>query len=133
MRKYISNPRKGFSIMEVVVALVVITLVSGVVMTLITSSDTIERNTMSVLNATNLTENIIDCFRFADSKEEFEPLIEKFDVDYEHSLNIYEQDQYLIVKDNYRITFVIDYVAHELEINTVVDGEEIYSCIYTKE
>lgn len=132
MKKIISNSRKGFSIMEVVVALVVITLVSGVVATLIASSDTIERNTMSVLNATNVTENIIDCYRFADSKEEFEPLLQKLGIKYEHSLNE-EKDQYLIIKDNYRITVEIDFVAHRLEIDTIVDGDEIYSYIYTKE
>ena len=132
MIKNINNSRKGFSLMEVVVAMVIIALVSTVVMTLINSSDTIERNTMGVLNATNITENIIECFRYADNKEELDALLDEF-VDYEFSLTAENYDRYVIVKDNYRIIFVINHVAHELEIDTIVNGEEIYSCIYTKE
>ena len=133
MKNVIKNPRKGFSLMEVVVALVIITLVSSVVMTLITSSNTIERNTMSALNATNLAENIIECFRYADSKEELDPLLEKLAIDYEYGLSVDNLDRYVIIKDNYRIVFVVNYVAQELEIDTFIDGEEIYSSIYTKE
>lgn len=126
------NSRKGFSLMEVVVAMVIIALVSSVVMTLIMSSDTIERNTMGVLNATNVTENVIECFRYADNKEELDALLDEF-ADYEFGLTADNNNRYVINKDNYRVIFVIDYVAQELEIDTIVNGEEIYSCIYTKE
>ena len=133
MKKFVCNPRKGFSIIEVVVALVIITLVSTVVMTIIRSSDTIERNTMSVMEATTITENVIECFRYADSKEEFDPLLEKFVESYEFGYNSDNLDRYVIYNGKYRITIVIDYVADEIEIDTVVDGKEIYNCIYTKE
>lgn len=141
MKKYISNPRKGFSIMEVVVALVIITLVSAVVTTIIKSSTTIERNTMSVMKATTITENIIECFRYADSKEEFDPLLEKFVEMYEVNYDeLNNRARYVIREGSYRITFTINYVsgesgyvADELEINTIVNGKNIYDCIYTKE
>jgi hypothetical protein len=102
-------------------------------MTIIRSSDTIERNTMSVMEATTITENVIECFRYADSKEEFDPLLEKFVESYEFGYNSENLDRYVIYNGKYRITFVIDYVADEIEIDTVVDGKEIYNCIYTKE
>lgn len=133
MKKFVCNPRKGFSIMEVVVALVIITLVSTVVMTIIRSADKIERNTMSVMEATTITENVIECFRYADSKEEFDPLLQKFVDNYEFDYSVDNLDRYVIYNGLYRITFVINYVADEIEIDTVVDGKEIYSCIYTKE
>ena len=133
MMKNIKNPRKGFSLSEVVIALVIITLVSVSVLTIILSSNTVENNTMSVVYATNITENVIECFRYSDSKNEFEPLLEKLDVEYEYSLNSENLDRYVIKANNYKIIFVVNYVADEIEINTIVDGEEIYSCLYTKE
>lgn len=131
--KNIRNPRKGFSIVEVIIALVIITLVSIVVVSLVMSSNHIERNSMSVMTATNVTENVIECFRFVESKEEFDSLLEKLDVEYEYNLNSDNLDRYVIKGSNYKVIFVINYVADEIEINTIVDGEEIYNCIYTRE
>ncbi len=127
------NPRKGFSIVEVIIALAIITLVSAVVVSLVMSSNHIENNSMSVMTATNVTENVIECFRFAESKEEFDSLLEKLDVEYEYNLNSDNLDRYVIKDSNYKVIFVINYVADEIEINTIVDGEEIYNCIYTRE
>lgn len=133
MKKFVCNPRKGFSIVEVIIALVIITLVSTVVVSLVMSSNHIERNSMSVMNATNVTENVIECFRFVESKEEFDALLEKLDVEYEYNLNSDNLDRYVIKDSNYKVIFVVNYVADEIEINTIVDGEEIYNCIYTRE
>lgn len=133
MKKIIKNPRKGISLVEVIIALVIIALVSISVVTIIMASNTVENKTLSVMHATNTTENVIECFRYAENKEEFEPLLEKLDVDYEYSLNSENLDRYVIKKNDYKIIFVVNYVADEIEINTIVDGEEIYNCLYTKE
>ena len=70
------NRRRGFSVAETIVALTVIVLVTATSLTLITSQLRIEQRTSASVAATNLAENAIECFRYAeDTGAELAPLL----------------------------------------------------------
>ena len=57
--------RGGFTLAEVVVALAVIVIVTAAAMTLISSQLSLEVQTVQTVEAANIAENAIECFRFA--------------------------------------------------------------------
>ena len=58
--------RRGVTIMEVVIALVIITTISAVSLSMIVISHDVEAKAESAITAKNAAENAIECFRFAD-------------------------------------------------------------------
>ena len=68
MKKVISNikkNRRGFTIAEVIVALTVIIIVSGATLMLVASQANAETVAIQTIEATNIAENAIECFRYA--------------------------------------------------------------------
>ena len=57
--------RKGVTIMEVVIALVIITTISAVSLSMIVISHDVEAKAESAITAKNAAENAIECFQFA--------------------------------------------------------------------
>lgn len=57
--------RRGFTLVEVVVALVIIVLVSGISIGVVTVNNKAHAETIDMIEATNIAENAIECFRFA--------------------------------------------------------------------
>ena len=73
MKKVISNIKKkcrGFTVAEVVIALTVIVIVSGASMTLVAMQARNEVRAVQTIEATNIAENAIECFRYADGDAE---------------------------------------------------------------
>ena len=60
-----SRSRSGFTLVEVVVALVIIVLVSGISIGVVTVNNKAHAETIDMIEATNIAENAIECFRFA--------------------------------------------------------------------
>ena len=60
-----SRSRRGFTLVEVVVALVIIVLVSGISIGVVTVNNKAHAETIDMIEATNIAENAIECFRFA--------------------------------------------------------------------
>ena len=57
--------RRGFTIVELVVALAIIVLVSGAAISLVTTQVRVDTQAIQVTEATNVAENAIECFRYA--------------------------------------------------------------------
>ena len=59
------NRKRGFTVVELVVALAVILIVSATAIGLINTQNTIYLRTMQTTEATNMAENAIECFRYS--------------------------------------------------------------------
>ena len=59
------NSKKGFTIVELVVALAIITIVSATAIGIINVQNTVYLRTVQTVEATNIAENAIECFRWA--------------------------------------------------------------------
>ena len=59
------NSRKGFTIAELVVAMAIILIVSATAIATINTQNTVHLRTMQTVEATNMAENAIECFRYA--------------------------------------------------------------------
>ena len=68
MRK---NTRKGFSLLEALVSLTVVVIVSIATITLMLTSARLDGENMRSFAAHNEAENAVECFRFAESENEF--------------------------------------------------------------
>ena len=67
--------KKGYSLVEVVIALSVIIVVSATALTVILYSITLRHAEINKSEAQNFAENVLECFNAADDTEEFERLV----------------------------------------------------------
>ena len=71
MKKHLSifktkiSKQRGFTVAELVVALAVILIVSSAAITFISVQTNTEARAIATVEATNISENAIECFRFA--------------------------------------------------------------------
>ena len=65
MKKINSTRKKGFTIVELVVAMAVIVIVSTTAISLVSFQNRNYLRTTQTLTATNMAENAIECFRWA--------------------------------------------------------------------
>ena len=65
------SAKGGFTIVELVVALAIILIMSIAATSTIASQNNIYRSTLYTTEATNLAENAVECFRFADDAQAF--------------------------------------------------------------
>ncbi|MBE6983292.1 MAG: type II secretion system protein, partial [Ruminococcaceae bacterium] len=63
------HSRKGVTVAEVVIALVIIAAISAFTLSLIVMSIGVETKSESAIEVKNAAENAIECFRFAKSEE----------------------------------------------------------------
>ena len=66
--------RRGFSLVEVVVGMVLIIMVSGASIFLVMQHSKAERTVLWTVEATNIAENAIECFHAANDTEHFKEL-----------------------------------------------------------
>ena len=69
--------RRGISIVEVVIALVIITIISASALSMIMMSVEVERKSVMAVEVENCAENAIECFRYADDEGEFLTCLQK--------------------------------------------------------
>ena len=60
-----ADNRRGFTIVELVVAMVIIVLVSGAGISLVMTQTKVDSQAIQTVEATNICENAIECFRYA--------------------------------------------------------------------
>ena len=65
------NSKKGFTIVELVVAMSLIFIVSAVAIGIIKTQNDYYRRTAQTVEATNIAENAIECFRCTDNTNDF--------------------------------------------------------------
>jgi prepilin-type N-terminal cleavage/methylation domain-containing protein len=63
--------RRGFTVVELVVAITIIVIVSATAIGLINTQNKIHQQTMQTVEATNMAENAIECFRVTNGEAEF--------------------------------------------------------------
>lgn len=120
-----NRSRRGISLVEVVVALTVITIISAAALSLVISSARVDANSLRSTQVMMAAENVLECYRFAESEEEFAALLEKTG-DYKKV-----DDAYVLTEKAYVIT--VHYTDTKLTFSaTDGDGEEIYSYEFDK-
>ena len=148
MNKIIKNPRKGVTIVELVIALSVIAIISVAAISMLHTAVKIEVRAASIIEANNTAESIVEMFRFTEDNEEFEKLcnyffsetITKEELIRENEENNNEDNEYLfkytINKGAYSICINYYYIVtpeninqgYEIEIDAYhSDNKQIYN------
>ena len=121
--------RRGFSLVEVVIALTVITIISSAALSLVLSSAKSDDKALRTTQVMIAADNALECFEFADTEEEFATLIKKTG---DYSLG--EDGKYVCDENSYVVTVSVDYSTMTMSFAAVdVDGKEIYSYVFSKE
>lgn len=139
MRRIIKNTRKGVTIMEMVIALTVITIISGAALSIILSSIKVESRSAQIVEVTNLVESSIECFQYSDNDNEFLDLLHKIDekftktivyINTENNENEEEKEidyiVYALIDGVKIIQIKYNKEGNEIEIDARLDGEPIY-------
>ena len=120
-----NRSRRGISLVEVIVALAVITIISTAALSLVISSARVDANSLRSTRVMIAAENALECYRFSDSEDEFVALLRKTG-DYKKV-----DDAYVLTEKAYVIT--VNYTDTKLTFSaTDGDGEEIYSYEFDK-
>lgn len=146
MRRIIKNTCKGVTIMEMVIALTVITIISGAALSIILSSIKVESRSAQIVEVTNLVESSIECFQYWDNENENEYLellqkinanfsmIEKAEYNEENDEDLEEEiDVVYVLIDGIKIIRIkYDKEGNKIEIDAYLDGELIYKNVEYK-
>lgn len=112
--------KKGMSLVEVVVALTVITIISAAALSLVISSARVDANSLSSTQIMMAAENALECFRFAQNDEDFTTLLKKTgDYSVIEGVCVMNEPSYVIAVDadytNGKLTFTaIDSAGKEI-------------------
>lgn len=114
--------RKGVSIVEVVVALVIISIISASALSMMMMSVKVERQSLTAIELENTAEDAVDCFRFAQNNADFLECLQK-------TGDFVEEDGNFVLRaGSYTVT--IRPGANQFEYSAVyLNGEEI--CVFT--
>ncbi len=127
-----TNARRGFSLAEVVVAIAIIVIVSSASMTLIGVQARTEAKSVATVEATNIAENAIECFRYArNTGTDFESVLNQCGYAPSTTGEGTEADPYIIKKDG--ATVIIEINGDTMTVNATFAGDAIFEEItYTK-
>lgn len=128
---------KGITIVEVVIAMTIISIISSVAVTIAISSIKSSNKNTLVFNASNTTADIISIYRKSDSKEKFKSLLENtysvtFDNSDDDTNNTHLSFEYENI--NYEISWEIDSFDSKITIKAsrINNGNKIYETSYSK-
>lgn len=120
--------RKGMSMVEVVIALVIISVISAAALSMIMMSVNVEADAVRSVEVAESVDNAIACFRFAENHETFLQALQK--------TAPYEQDpenpnRFLMKASGF--TVAILFSVDQFEYTAVnADSEVIYTFTYAK-
>ena len=83
------NSKKGFTVVELVVAMSLIFIVSAVAIGIINTQNDYYRRTAQTVEATNMAENAIECFRYTDIGDDFDDAFAATFTDKTLPMNLY--------------------------------------------
>lgn len=129
-----NRSRKGFSILEAVIAIAVISIITVAAITMVTQSIKVERNNIRDAEIKTYSENAIECFRFANDREEFFSLIKKTAsfVDENEDGTLGENERIELKKSDYTIAITVDLLYNNMMITAInSSGTEIFSLDYS--
>lgn len=120
-----ARSRRGISLVEVIVALAVITIISTAALSLVISSARVDANSLRSTRVMIAAENALECYRFAENEEEFAELLGNTG-DY-----IEADGSYVLTESSYAIT--VKYEDDSLRFTAIdSDGKEIYNYEFYK-
>ena len=139
MNKIIKNPRKGVTLVELVIALSVIAIISVAAISMLHTAVKIEVRAASIIEANNTAESIVEIFRFTDYDDEFESLTLSLDnsfgsIDWDNEEE--NVNSYIIDRGSYHIEITYYYIeetvkkyrGYKIEIEAFhKDGAPIYN------
>ncbi|MBQ3116517.1 MAG: hypothetical protein IJC07_05765 [Clostridia bacterium] len=122
------NKKRGISIMEVVVAILVITIISVSATTLALSSTKNQKSTARGIEIACFCENTIESFRFYDDYDQFVAQVKDFD-----SSAVEQNGEITVQKNGYEILIITDWQNNHISITATSEkGDDLYSISYTK-
>lgn len=122
--------KRGFSLIEVVIALTILAIMSIATVTLIVTSVDVESENIARNNAVRDGENIVECFSYADDLLEFSQCLNK--AGYTTVPSALELNKnYVVCDEVYLVEFTI-LSEDKIEISAYFDGKEIYKVEYDK-
>lgn len=124
------NKKKGFSLVEAVIALSVVVIVSFAALSLVLSSTTTKANAVNKSKAQYFAYNALECFKASDDTTEFESNM-LFAAGIEIKLDENGQCTYLSEENKFTATVTIDGNTFEITVLDKYD-DEIISFDYTK-
>lgn len=105
-KKNKNKSRRGFTIVELVVALTIIVLVSATAIGVVSVDNRAYAETADMIEATNIAENAIECFRFAGNTDAFEEAFSKSLTD-KQDLSV-EGNTYTVTQEDLVVTITIN-------------------------
>ncbi len=117
--------RRGFSMAEVVVAIAVIVIVSGSAITYIGAQTRAEAKAVASIEATNISENAIECFRYAGANDK--DFVGWFNL---CGYNVSGDGPYTVTKNGATVKITI--VGDTITIVATSGGDEILTTSYTR-
>ena len=134
MRKKVNKSglrsRKGMTVVEVAIALTMISIISGAAVSMAMHSVKVEANFVTVTQTQISGENVLECFRFADNEETFLQALQKLD-DF-----TFDPEENAYIADGGRMTVTVkaSFSPKKLEYTAVKNnGETIYSYTFPVE
>lgn len=124
----IKKSNRGISIMEVVVAILVITIISVATTSLILNSAKKEKANARAMEIASFSESTIESFRFYDNYAEFFNQIKELD-----GTATEKNGSIVVEKGDYTIAITVDSLYNNILINATDEGgESLYSLSYTR-
>lgn len=120
------NGRRGFTMVELVVALAIIAIVSIATVFLIITQTNMNAKSIQVVEATNVAENAIECFRFAVnvSGSDEAAIKSNFESAFKKSLGLGEGEE-LKPKEETDEYVIYEIIEHGATIEITIKGNEI--------
>ncbi len=116
MKNFTKKLKRGISLMEVIVAIFVITIISASATTVILSSSKNDQINLRNTQIALTSKTVIDCFRFADDFEEFCNTLKKVD-----DFNT-DNNTITLSKEAFSLTVEADFIERKVII-TALDGK----------
>ncbi len=124
------NKKKGFSLMEAVIALTVVVIVSFAALSLVLSSATAKVNAVNKSKAQYFAYDALECFKASESISDFESNM-LFAADIEIKLD--ENGQFTYLSEENKFTAEITVIDNTFKIEVLdKNKKEIISFDYTK-
>lgn len=126
--------RRGFSVLELVVALTIIVLISAAAVTFLIAATKAEAKLTARMEVTNSAENAIEAFRYSSSAADFDLFLLYSGEHYTPADGASETYRaYSKTTPFYQIWLTVDYAENQLEFYAVdTSGKEIYRFNYVQ-
>lgn len=129
MKKYDRRLKRGFTLVEVVVALTVISIITGAALSLVLFSSKAETKNFRSLCVVNDAENAVECFRFATDADTMYQALRMADSAYTQA----PEGHFVLEGEGYTATVMADFNTNTLDFSASDrDGNIIYQISFTK-